>query len=189
MNYTVENEQVVFDDHYQMLKAKVTYDTFKGSEISTNRLAFYRGDSVAILLYEAESDSVLLTKQFRYPTTKHQQGWMLEIPAGSMEKEECPLTCIKRETLEEMGYQLHQPQQIYSFYPSPGACTEKTYLFYAEVSEKDKVAKGDGNPSENEDIKMVKLPVSEIENWLSEKIIDAKTIVGLQWFLFQKKRS
>ena len=189
MKYSVKNEQVVFNDHYKMLKASVTYDTFRGTEISTNRLAFYRGDSVAILLYELESKSVILTKQFRYPTTKHQQGWMLEIPAGSMEKDECPLTCVKRETLEEIGYTLHQPQQISSFYTSPGASTEKAYLFYAEVSLKDKTASGGGNTSENEDIKIVKLPVSEIENWLQNKIIDAKTILALQWFLLQKTKS
>ena len=187
MKYNVQQEKTVFNDHYKMLKARVTYDTFSGKEITTDRLAFYRGDSVALLLFEKETNSIILIKQFRYPTTKHNEGWVLEIPAGSIEDEECPLTCVKREAMEEIGYELYQPQQISNFYPSPGACTERCYLFFEEVSTKDKVAKGGGAASENEDIKIVKIPVSEIDSWLDTKIIDAKTIVALQWFLLQKK--
>lgn len=181
MNYSVENESVVFDDHYKMLKAKVNYDTFSGKTITTERLAFERGDSVAILLLEKDTQTILLTKQFRYPTTKHEKGWLLEIPAGSLELDECPLACVKRETLEEVGYTIEQPQQIFNFYPSPGACTERTFLFYSEVNSRDKIEKGGGLDSENEDIKILKIPLKEIDQYLSEKINDAKTIIALQW--------
>lgn len=187
MKYTIHTEETVYSDHYKMLQAHVSYDTFSGEEITAKRFAFYRGDSVAILLYEKDTDSVLFTKQFRYPTTQHDQGWMYEIPAGSMEKGECPLSCIMRETEEEVGYKIFQPEQIFNFYVSPGGATERCYLFYAEVTTKDKTAKGGGLEKEKEDIKLIKLPVSEIEGWLSEKIIDAKTIIACQWFLRKRK--
>jgi len=186
MKYTINTEETVYSDHYKMLKANVTYDTYSGNQITTERFAFYRGDSVAIVLFEKDTNSVLLTKQFRYPTTQHDQGWMYEIPAGSMEKGECPLTCITRETEEEVGYEIFQPAQICNFYVSPGGATERCYLFYAEVTAKDKTSEGGGLASEKEDIKLIKLPVSEIETWLSEKIIDAKTIIAMQWFLMNK---
>ena len=189
MEYKINKEETVYSDHYKMLKANVTYDTFSGSAITTNRYAFYRGDSVAILLYEKDTESVVLTKQFRYPTTQHDQGWMYEIPAGSMEKNECPLTCVTRETEEEVGYEIFQPQQIFNFYVSPGGASERCYLFYAEVMAKNKTSTGGGLETEKEDIKLIKLPVSEIETWLSEKIIDAKTIITLQWFLQRKLKS
>lgn len=188
MNYTLNTEETVYSDHYKMLKANVTYDTFSGSEITANRFAFHRGDSVAILLFEKDTNSILLTKQFRYPTTQHGQGWLYEIPAGSMEKNECPLTCVTRETEEEVGYEIFQPQQFFNFYVSPGGATERCYLFYAEVTARDKTAAGGGVDSEHEDIKIIKLPVSEITAWLSEKIIDAKTIIALQWFLMHKSK-
>jgi len=188
MNYSIENKKTVFDDHYKMLKASVTYDTFSGKTITTTRLAFERGDSVAILLFEKDTNSILLTKQFRFPTTKHEKGWVLEIPAGSMEKSECPLTCVKRETLEETGYQVHQPEQIYNFYPSPGACTERTILFYAEVTATDKIEKGGGLNSENEDIKIIKVPINDIDHYLSDKIHDAKTLIALQWYQMKRKK-
>lgn len=182
MKYKINNEKIVFDDHYKVVKAQVTYETFKGEEISTKRFAFERGDSVAILLLERESQSILLTNQFRYPSCKHNLGWLLEIPAGSLEVNESPKDCIIREVMEELGYKINGPKLINTFYVSPGACTERIFLFYAEVSQKDKTEKGGGNEGENEDIQTVKLPISEISEKLSE-FSDAKTILALQWFL------
>ena len=186
MQYTVHTQEEVFNNHYKMLKATISYDTFSGDTITVDRFAFHRGDSVAILILEKDTESILLTKQFRYPTTQHGHGWLHEIPAGSIEEDECPLTCITRETEEETGYKVFQPEQIFSFYTSPGGATEKCYLFYTEVSSKDKTSKGGGVSSEKEDIKIIKLPIAEIATWISEKIIDAKTIIALQWFLNTK---
>src|SRR5690606_26885425 len=113
-------EKVVFHDHYKMIKASVTFDSFTGSEIKTDRLAFERGDSVAIVLFEKETKSILFTKQFRYPTCKNSDGWILEIPAGSLEKNEDPENCIIREVMEEMGYKINSPKHLHTFYTSPG---------------------------------------------------------------------
>lgn len=185
MKYSIENEKVVFDDYYKVVKAEVTYETFHGNEIHTTRMAFERGDSVAIVLYEKESKSILLTKQFRYPSCKHNENWLIEIPAGALEKDENPNDCIQREVMEELGYQLKDQTLVSTFYTSPGACTERIFLFFAEVSKLDKTGKGGGKSNENEDIQLVKIPVSE----LVEKIVevkDGKTILGLQWFLLNK---
>lgn len=186
MKYSISDEKTVFNDHYKIVKAKVTYDTFNGTEISTKRFAFERGDSVAILLYEKESDSILLTNQFRYPTCKHNEGWVVEIPAGSLEEGEDPVDCVIREVMEELGYNISSPQLINTFYTSPGGSTERLFLFFAEVSPSDKIAKGGGLDSENEDIQMVKIPVLDIKNRLSE-LKDAKTILAMQWFLLKSQ--
>lgn len=185
MKYFINDEKTVFNDHYKMVKAKVTYDTFKGGEIQTKRLAFERGDSVAIVLFEKETNSILLTNQFRYPTCKHNEGWLLEIPAGSLEENEKPEDCIIREGMEELGYKISNPELISTFYTSPGACTERIFLFFSEVSENDKTEKGGGLENENEDIQLVKIPISEISESLFQ-LKDAKTILGLQWFLLHR---
>ena len=185
MKYSISDERIVFNDHYKIVKAEVTYDTFKGDEITTKRLAFERGDSVAILLLEKETQSILLTNQFRYPTCKHNEGWLLEIPAGSLEEDEVPTDCVRREVMEELGYHISAPQLINTFYTSPGGSTERIFLFFAEVSQSDKIEKGGGLDTENEDIQMVKIPVSEIKKRLSE-FKDAKTILAMQW-LFLKQ--
>lgn len=184
MKYTIDKEKTVFDDHYQIIEAEVTYDSFHGKPITTRRLAFERGDSVAIILWEKDSNSLLLTNQFRYPTCKHQNGWVLEIPAGSLETDEDPEACIKREVLEELGYKIEKPDLIQTFYTSPGASTERMFLFYAEVSQKDKIAKGGGNENENEDIQLVKIAIAQLSQKISE-LKDAKTILALQWYLLK----
>jgi len=182
MKYTIKGEKTIFDDHYKITEGNITHDTFKGSEITVRRLAFERGDSVAILLYEKESQSLLLTNQFRYPTCKHHNGWLLEIPAGSLEKDENPKDCIIREVLEEIGYKIENPKLINTFYTSPGASTERIFLYFAKVSAQDKISQGGGVETENEDIQLVKLPITDIHSKITE-FKDAKTILALQWFL------
>jgi len=186
MKYSINEENIVFSDHYKMVKAKVTYDTFGQKQITTTRLAFERGDSVAILLLEKDSGSILLTNQFRYPSCKNADGWLVEIPAGSVEENENPEACIKREVMEELGYNIEKTNLLTTFYTSPGASTERVFLFFSEVSKKDKIAKGGGNETENEDIQLVKIRVSEIGSKIPE-IKDAKTILALQWFLLNQR--
>ncbi len=188
MKYTIKNERIVFNDHYKMVKATVQYDTFAGKNITTERLAFERGNSVAILLFEKDTDSILLTNQFRYPSCKDGDGWLLEIPAGSLEENENPEDCIVREVMEELGYKLEKPKLVNTFYTSPGASTERIYLFYSEVSQSDKTEVGGGNENENEDIQLVKIPVSEMIPKLTA-LKDAKTILALQWYLLQNIQS
>lgn len=182
MNYSVSEEKIVFNDHYKMVKAKVTYDTFEGNQINTTRLAFERGDSVAIILLEKDSNSILLTNQFRYPTCKNNDGWLLEIPAGSLEENENPEDCVKREVAEELGYKIKSAKLLSVFYTSPGASTERVFLFYSEVFKSDKIEKGGGNESENEDIQLVKIRVSALSSKILE-LKDAKTVLAIQWFL------
>ncbi len=186
MKYSIRNEKVVFDHHFKMIRAEVSYDTFLGDIINTDRLAFEHGDSAAIVLLEKETQTILLAKQFRYPTCKHEKGWILEIPAGSISGNETPEACIIKEIEEELGYEITDPEPIHTFYTSPGASTERMFLFYKAVSVNDKTHKGGGNPNEKEDIQLVKIPVNDIFEKLSE-IIDAKTIIGLQWFLLKNK--
>ncbi len=187
MNYSISEEKIVFNDHYKMVQAKVTYETFEGKQITTKRLAFERGDSVAILLLEKETQSILLTNQFRYPSCKNNDGWLLEIPAGSIEENEKPEDCITREVMEELGYKIEKPKLITTFYTSPGSSTERIFMFFSEVSQKDKTGKGGGAEGENEDIQVVKIPIAEITAKISE-VKDAKTILALQWYLLENKK-
>jgi ADP-ribose pyrophosphatase len=186
MNYSITHEKLIFNDHYKIVEAEVTYETFDGSFIKTRRLAFERGNSVAAVIVEKETNSILLTKQFRYPTCKESEGWMLEIPAGSIEKDEEPIDCLKREIMEELGYKIKSPEHLQTFYASPGASTERIFLFYATVSEKDKIGKGGGNQNEMEDIQIIKIPIEKISEEIG-KIKDAKTILALQWFLLKRQ--
>lgn len=185
MKYKVLNETPVYNGYFQLIEADIEHELYNGSSIRVKRLAFERGDSAAILLYETDSQSFLLTGQFRYPTCKHKKGWIREIVAGSIESGEDPEACIIREVREELGYEISEPNHIHTFYTSPGGCTERMFLYYSEVCRKDKKLSGGGAAKENEDIQLIRIPGSRIKEELNS-LEDAKTIIALQWFLLNK---
>ncbi|MBG6129694.1 ADP-ribose pyrophosphatase [Aquimarina sp. EL_43] len=184
MNYKILDEDLVYDGFLKIKKAVVTHDRFhKSTPVTYSREMVDRGDSVAILLYEKDTNHLILINQFRYPTTKNDNGWLIEIPAGGLEENEDPVACAIRETEEETGYQVNDLRHITTFYATPGGSSERMYLYYAEVSEKDKIYIGGGLKEEEEDIELCKYHISEIDDLLiSGKVNDAKTIIALQWF-------
>lgn len=185
MKFVIKEEKLVFNSYFQIKQAKVAYDTFDGETIEATRYAFERGDSVAVLLWDSEKQNLILTHQFRYPTCKHNKGWIKEIVAGSIDNNEDPATSAKREVMEELGYFLPSVEHIHTFYTSPGGSTEKMFLYYAEVTSKQKINSGGGLKDEKEDIRLVTIPIKEIKNFMAT-LEDAKTILALQWFLLNK---
>ncbi len=178
------NKKRIFDDFFKIDAVSLKHELFSG-EMSEpmRRLNFERGDSVAVLIWNKESKCFVLIEQFRYPTYEKGPGWLLEIPAGVIEKDEDPISTIKREIIEETGYQSNGLTHIYSFYVSPGGTSERLLLYYTEVENKDKIETGGGLDSEHEDIRVLEIPFTELWDALeSGRIIDAKTIIALQWF-------
>ncbi|MBI5668897.1 MAG: NUDIX domain-containing protein [Chloroflexi bacterium] len=148
------------------------------------RLNLERGDSAAVILHDPNADTIILTEQFRYPTYEKGPGWLLEIPAGTVEKHENrdPSVTLRREIMEEIGYKTGNMRLVYTFYVSPGGTSERIHLYYAKVSPKDKTSAGGGVLTEGEDIRVLLVKVSDAQRLLATgKLVDAKSIIGLQW--------
>ncbi|QDO95047.1 NUDIX hydrolase [Formosa sediminum] len=190
MKYSIIKEDLVYDDFFKIKKATILHDTFNSdSQIEVIRQNFDRGSAIAIVLVEKDTDSILLINQFRYPTATHvgYDGWLIEIVAGCMEEGEDPMECARREVEEEIGYQVKKMELIGEYFSSPGGSSEKVNAFYAEVNSTDKKFEGGGLKSEQEDIQLIKLPISEIKQKLNANFFkDAKTIIALQWLLLHK---
>jgi len=63
-----------------------------------------RGNGATLLLYDAERETVLLTRQFRYPVyvNGHPDGMLVETPGGLLdEDDEHPEVAVRREVVEE----------------------------------------------------------------------------------------
>jgi ADP-ribose pyrophosphatase len=148
------------------------------------RLSMERGDAAAAIVRRLDDDRILLTRQFRYPTYAKGPGWVVETAAGVVEDGEDPAEAIRRELVEELGYDPSHLEPIARFYVSPGGSSERLFLFYAEVSEAGHVAHGGGLASEGEDIEIVEFTLAELARQLrTGELIDAKTIIGVQWLL------
>ena len=186
MKVVIKNTKRILDDFFKVDKSVLQYEKFDGS-ISREiiRLNFDRGDSAAALLVNNDEEKLILVKQFRYPiyTKDKDKAWALEIVAGTVEKKSNPKDTIIREIQEETGYLVDSVSQIFSFYPSPGGSNEKIYIYYAEVTHKNRVESGGGVISEGEDIQVLEIPFHQAFQMVeSGEIVDAKTIIAIQWF-------
>ena len=179
----IESKQRIFDDFFKIDEVQLSHERFDGQMSQTFRqLVFERGDSVAAVLMNTDAERIILIKQFRYPTYEKGPGWILEAIAGKLEAGESPEESVRREILEEAGYRVNSLTHISTFYVSPGGTSERIILFLAQVSDTDKVARGGGLPTENEDIQLVEFSLPELWQALNDgQIVDAKTLIGLLW--------
>src|SRR5262249_49131404 len=147
MNRTVEiiQRREVFKKFFRIEEVTLRHELFNGSmSPEITRLILDRGDSVALLLYDRENQLVILGEQFRLPTYDNGPGWLVEIPAGVLERGENAEDCARREAMEETGYSVKSLRPIARVYLSPGGSSERIHIFYGEVSIKDRTGSGGG---------------------------------------------
>jgi ADP-ribose pyrophosphatase len=180
----VQQKKRVFDDFFKIDEALVRFEQLNGQmSPPVRRLNFERGDAAAVLVFNKETQKIILINQFRYPTYEKSGGWLMEIVAGMLDKNETPRECIRREVMEEIGYQVERLVPISTFFTTPGGSSERIFLYYAEVIDSDRVSRGGGAEKEHEDIQIVELSLPDLWKALeSGKIMDAKTLVALFWF-------
>lgn len=181
----------VFDDFFKIDKATLQHEKFDGTMTpELTRLNFNRGHSVAIILYNPDTKSVILTRQFRFPAyfSDKEKGWLLEVIAGMLEKDENPEEALQREIFEETGFQVPRMEFINEFFVSPGGSSEKIYLYFGVVTRKHQVGNGGGLKKEGEDIRIEEIPFEQALEMVQQgKISDAKTIIALLWLEKQLK--
>jgi nudix-type nucleoside diphosphatase (YffH/AdpP family) len=185
----IQHKRLIFDDKFQIQEAKVSFQLYDGQMSNpVRRLVFERGDAAAALLFNYDSQKVLLIEQFRYPTYERGPSWIQEVVAGVIKPDESPEEAIRREVEEEVGYRVQQLTPIATFYVSPGGTSERIFLFYAEVGDNDRISDGGGLVAENEDIRLVEYTRSDLVQALtSGQIQDAKTIIAVQWLQLNMK--
>ena len=180
----ITQKALALDDFFQVEEAHLQYELFNG-EMSrpVRRFSLERGNSAAILVYNLDTQKIILINQFRYPTYKNGHGWLTEIIAGMVDPGEKPEESARRELLEEAGLVVSTFETICSFYPSPGGSSEMVFLYYAEVSgEFALYNKTGGLPGHGEDIISLEMSLDNaLEDIREGKIVDAKTIMAIVW--------
>jgi len=179
----IVKEELLSDNWYSL--KKYTYEILKddGSTQQQTREVYDRGNGAAILLYNKEFKSVILTRQFRLPSfvNGNDKGLLIEACAGLLDQDN-PEVAIKRETEEETGYRIQSVQKIFEAYMSPGSVTEILYFFIAEYTPSMKVHEGGGIEHEQEDIEVMEIEFDQAFSMIgSGEIRDAKTILLLQY--------
>jgi nudix-type nucleoside diphosphatase (YffH/AdpP family) len=178
----VRSKTRVFDNFFKIDKLVVSHRKFDGtmSEDKT-RLIFERGDSVGALIYNRDTNQVVLVEEFKAPTLDkgRGRGWIAETMAGTIRAGETPEQAVCREAMEETGYVLTDPELIGCFFSSPGGTSERIFLYFAAVKESDKRGMGGGNPREGEDIRIVyTTPDTLFELLEKREIEDPKLLIA-----------
>ncbi|MBI4974544.1 MAG: NUDIX hydrolase [Candidatus Omnitrophica bacterium] len=114
---------------------------------------------------------IIMLKQLR-PVIN---SYIYELPAGTLGKRESPLSCAKREIVEETGYFAKRFTLLGKIYPAPGYTTEKIIIYKAEgLKEEGRLTE------EDEVIRCRTFTKSEIVRlFKADRIVDAKTICAL----------
>lgn len=184
MNHKIKNISTeILSNNWYTLR-KITFDFLQknGTWLTQSREAYDRGNGAVILLYNNETKTVILTRQFRMPTflNGNPDGMLIEACAGLLDADN-PEDCIKKETQEETGFKIDEVEKIFEVYMSPGSVTEILYFFVAKYSKDQRINEG-GGVEDEEEIDVLELDFKKALTMMKTgEIKDAKTIMLLQY--------
>lgn len=168
MDYRLVEKQVVFEGK----KVRLELHHLENQEGERTRREVCVHPGAVVVLPLLEDGRVVLIKNRRYTIGGL---YLMELPAGTLEKGEDPMNCAGRELLEETGYLAGRLKVLGSFYSSPGILTEKLYAFAAYDLEEEKAALEEG-----EDIEVMPTEFADAVEMIRDgRIQDGKTIATL----------
>ncbi len=143
---------------------------------STREVVEHSG-AVAIIALD-NADNIVMVRQFRKPVEKV----LLEIPAGTLEDNEDPLECARRELQEETGYRAEHWEKILSYYSAPGFCDEELHIYLAT-----ELTPGPKNLDTDEFVEMVHVALTDAYQKIYDgHIVDGKSIIGIQYAISKR---
>lgn len=140
-----------------------------------------RADSAAALVHDTERNTVLLAEVWRAPAyDRGEAGWLREIVAGTIERDETPEACIRREMLEEIGIRAPTLEPVATAYASPGYSTERIHVFYAPIRTRDLIDPEARGIDAGEDVVRVWVSLADFFTALPA-CADSKTMLAGLW--------
>lgn len=110
-----------------------------------------------------EDNKVLMVRQYR-----HAAGIVsLEIPGGVIDGDEAPEAAMRRELLEETGYQFNEIELLCTVYANPSTADNKTFCYLAKGGKKVQEQELD----EHEEIVIEEYSIAEIKQLLTDNKI------------------
>jgi len=178
----IHKVETLSDDWFLLQKTTFDYRRNDGTWQRQTRETYDRGHGATILLYNRERRTVVLVRQFRFPTYGNgHDGFLIEAAAGLLDRAS-PEERIKAEVEEETGYRVGQVRKVFEAFMSPGSVTERLYFFVAEYEPASRIGSGGGIEEEGEDIEVLELTMDQAMQMMADgRIADGKTIMLLQY--------
>ncbi|MDP6788751.1 MAG: NUDIX domain-containing protein [Rhodospirillales bacterium] len=188
----VTEKTTPFKGYFQIDRYRLRHKLFEGGwSGEMEREVFERGHAVTILLFDPERDRLVFIEQFRpgayaaLASPWFDNGaspWLTECVAGIIEPGENPEAVARREAVEEADCAVGDIIPVCHYLVSPGATSESMFVYCGRVTAP-KSGGIHGLSEEHENIRVVVVSPDEAFRWLDEgRIINAMTVVALQWF-------
>src|SRR6478735_3958622 len=178
----IRDVEVTSDGWHVLRRTTFDYRGRDGEWTTQTRETYDRGNGATVLLYDPVGRTLLLSRQFRFPTyvNGHPDGMLVESAAGLLDGDSAE-EAIRREAAEELGVRIGELTHLFDLYMSPGSITERVH-FYAAPYSPGEVAGGGGLAEEGEEIEPVVVPYDEALEWIADgRIADGKTVILVQW--------
>ena len=148
----------------------VMLDTIReGDKTYEREVVHHPGSAVIIPIFE--DGTIALVRQYRHPAVRY----LLEAPAGTLERGEAPEEGAARELEEELGFVAGRLEKLTEFFVSPGFCEEKMWVYLAT-----EMTKTEQQLEEDEIVEVLRIPFSQALSMIATgEIDDAKTIIGV----------
>lgn len=118
-----------------------------------------------------DDPQIMLIKQFRYAAG----GYLYEVPAGKLEKDEDPEECAARELREETGCTAQRIQHLFTTFTTPGFTDEQIHVFIAVG-----LTRGEAQTERDEFLEVHTMTLSRALQMIQQgDIRDAKTALAI----------
>ncbi len=143
--------------------------------------------NAAFIAVLTKDDRLILTKEFRIPVGKIVVGFPAGL-IGDLDKQETLEEAVKRELIEEAGYEARKVTFLTEGPTSAGLTSELIVIVLAEGLKK----VGAGGGIEGENIAIHEVPLAKVHGWLQARVregclIDPKVYTGL-YFIERRRR-
>jgi ADP-ribose pyrophosphatase len=185
LKYSIIKDDSLYHGFFEMRKISFTHELYQGGMTDViERELFMRGHSSCILLFDPQLEQIVTVEQFRIAASfTCKSPWSLELVAGMIDEELSPKAIAIKEAKEEANIDVDAIEPICSYLATPGGSPERVWLFLG-IIDSSNVGGVFGLASENEDIKVIKYSLEDIEAKLDSGEFDnAPLIIAVQWLL------
>lgn len=188
----VIDQSTAFQGYFRIDRYRLRHRLFEGGwSAEMTREVFERGHAVALLPFDADMDAIVFIEQFRVGAfaalaspwfDADASPWLVECIAGIIDAGETPEEVARREALEEADCAIQELIPMNRYLVSPGGTSQSIFSFCGRV-DASAVGGVHGLSQENENIRVLVVPVREALAWLDRGcIVDAMTLLAMQWF-------
>jgi 8-oxo-dGTP pyrophosphatase MutT (NUDIX family) len=175
MKWKVLKSEYLFEVPWLTVR-KDTCETPKGKIISSFYVNEYPDWANAFCL--TKDGRVVMVKQYRHGLGE--EG--IELPGGVVEADENPEDGVKRELLEETGYQFEKVEYLGKISANPSTTNNLMHMFIATGGEK--VA--EQNLDEEEEVEVLHFTVDEVKQMVRERRIMQSLHVSCIMYALEK---